>query len=137
MYVVDITEAARSNDAFRRVLHTTRHVQLVVMTLQPGEDIGSEVHEHNDQVLTFVDGTVRAEVAGDTRRVGAGDIVVVPAGTRHNFTNAGDGPTRLYTLYSPPDHAPDTVHMTKADAQAAELAHSDNPPPMPDSSLPD
>ncbi len=137
MYLVDITEAARSNDAFRRVLHTTRRVQLVVMTLQPGEDIGSEVHEHNDQVLTFVEGTVSAEVAGDTRQVGAGDIVVVPAGTRHNFTNTSDVPARLYTLYSPPDHDPDTVHMTKADAQAAELEHSDNPPPMPDSSLPD
>ena len=68
MYQVDIAEAARANDAFRRVLHTTEHVQLVVMTLQPGEDIGAEVHVHNDQVLSFIDGAVRAEVAGDVER---------------------------------------------------------------------
>jgi mannose-6-phosphate isomerase-like protein (cupin superfamily) len=129
MYKVDIAQAARSNDAFRRVLHTTGHVQLVVMTLRPGEDIGAEVHEHNDQVLTFVEGDVRAEVGEDTSQVGPGAIVVVPAGTRHNFTNTGAGPVRLYTLYSPPDHRPDTVHLTKAEADAAERDHSDNPPP--------
>jgi hypothetical protein len=61
MYAVDIAAAARDNDAFRRVLHTTGHTQLVVMTLKPGEDIGAEVHEHNDQVLTFVEGSVKAE----------------------------------------------------------------------------
>jgi mannose-6-phosphate isomerase-like protein (cupin superfamily) len=129
MYAVDVAAAAHENDAFRRVLHTTGHTQLVVMTLKPGEDIGAEVHEHNDQVLTFVEGSVRAEVGGDTGDVGPGDIVVVPAGTEHNFTNTGDGPARLYTLYSPPDHAPDTVHLTKADAEAAEAAHADTPPP--------
>jgi mannose-6-phosphate isomerase-like protein (cupin superfamily) len=129
MYTVNITEAARANDTFRRVLHTTGHVQLVVMTLQPGEDIGSEIHEHNDQVLTFVEGSVRAEVAGDASDVGPGDVVVVPAGTRHDFTNIGDTPARLFTLYAPPDHAPDTVHQTKADAEAAEREHTDNPPP--------
>ena len=129
MYLIDISEAARSNDAFRRVLHTTGHIQLVVMTLQPGEDIGSEVHEHNDQVLTFVEGHVRADIAGDTSQVGAGDVVIVPAGTRHNFANIGDGPARLYTLYSPPDHKPDAIHRTKADAEAAEREHGDSPPP--------
>jgi mannose-6-phosphate isomerase-like protein (cupin superfamily) len=129
MIQVDIAEAARANEAFRRVLHTTGHVQLVVMTLRPGEDIGTEVHEHNDQVLSFVEGSVRADVAGETRQVGPGDVVVVPAGTEHNFTNIGAGPARLYTLYSPPDHSPDTVHETKADAEAAEREHSDVPPP--------
>jgi mannose-6-phosphate isomerase-like protein (cupin superfamily) len=120
MYRIDIAEAARANDAFRRILHTTNHVQLVVMALQPGEEIGSEVHEHIDQVLAFVDGSVRAEVAGETSDVGPGDVVVVPAGTRHNFTNVGAEPARLYTLYSPPDHAPDTVHLTKQDAERDE-----------------
>jgi mannose-6-phosphate isomerase-like protein (cupin superfamily) len=127
MYQVDIAAAARASDAFRRVLHTTEHVQLVVMTLQPGEDIGAEVHEHNDQVLSFVVGTVRAEVAGQVSEVGSGDVVVVPAGTEHNFTNVGTGPARLYTLYAPPDHAPDTVHQTKADAVHDE---HDVPPPV-------
>jgi len=129
MIQVDIAAAARSNEAFRRVLHTTGHVQLVVMTLQPGEDIGTEVHEHNDQVLSFIDGSVRADVASETSQVGPGDVVVVPAGTEHNFTNVGAGPARLYTLYSPPDHSPDTVHETKSDAEAAEREHSDVPPP--------
>lgn len=130
MYEVDIADAARRNDAFRRVLHTTGHAQLVVMTLRPGEEIGAEVHDHNDQILTFVEGTVRAEVAGDTKEVAAGAIVVVPAGTEHNFTNVGEGPARLYTIYSPPDHAPDTVHQTKAEADAAEAdEHADVPPP--------
>jgi mannose-6-phosphate isomerase-like protein (cupin superfamily) len=123
MYQVNISDAARSNDAFRRVLHTTDHVQLVVMTLRPGEDIGAEVHLHNDQVVTLVEGEVRAEVAGETSQVGSGSIVVVPAGVRHNFINTGSGPVRLYTFYSPPDHAPDTVHLTKADAEAAEREH--------------
>ncbi len=128
MYQVDITEAARSNDAFRRVLHTTHHVQLVAMTLRPGEDIGAEVHEHNDQVLIFTEGTGRAEVAGETRAVAAGDLVVVPAGTEHDFTNTGDGPLRLLTIYGPPDHADGVVHATKAEAEAAEAAGEDEPP---------
>jgi mannose-6-phosphate isomerase-like protein (cupin superfamily) len=128
MYQVNIAEAARSNEAFRRVLHTTGHAQLVVMTLQPGEDIGAEVHEHNDQILTFVEGRVRAEVAGKTSEVGPGDVVVVPAGTEHNFTNIGDDRARLYTLYSPPDHAPDTVHETKAEAEKAEAEDRDVQP---------
>jgi mannose-6-phosphate isomerase-like protein (cupin superfamily) len=126
MYQVNVAAAARANDAFRRVLHTTGHMQLVVMTLQPGEDIGLEVHEHIDQLLTFVDGAVRAEVADATSEVGPGDIVVVPAGTQHNFTNVGTEPARLYTIYSPPDHAPDTVHLTKEDAEHDE---HDIPPP--------
>ena len=98
MYQVNVAAAAHANDAFRRVLHTTGHMQLVVMTLQPGEDIGLEVHEHIDQLLTFVDGAVRAEVAHATSEVGPGDIVVVPAGTQHNFTNVGTEPARLYTI---------------------------------------
>jgi mannose-6-phosphate isomerase-like protein (cupin superfamily) len=128
MYQVDVAAAARDNDAFRRVLHTTDRVQLVLMTLRPGEEIGAEVHEHNDQVLTFVEGTVRAEVAGQTEQAGPGDVVVVPAGTEHNFVNVGEGPVRLYTLYSPPEHAPDTVHTTKAEADQAEREGSDVPP---------
>ena len=128
MYQVDIAAAARASEAFRRVLHTTGHAQLVVMTLQPGEDIGAEVHEHIDQVLAFIDGTVRAEVGGENSEVGPGDVVVVPAGTQHNFTNVGTEPARLYTVYGPPDHAPDTVHLTKSDAERDE---HDVPPPTP------
>jgi mannose-6-phosphate isomerase-like protein (cupin superfamily) len=111
------------------VLHTAGHTQVVVMTLAPGEDIGAEVHEHNDQVLIFTEGSGRAEVAGETRDVAAGDLVVVPAGTEHDFTNTGDVPLRLLTIYGPPDHADGVVHATKAEAEAAEAAGADEPPP--------
>jgi len=129
VYSVDIAAAALESDAFRRVLHTTGHLQLVVMTLAPGEDIGADVHEHNDQLLTFVEGLVLAELGDARQEVGPGEIVVVPAGTEHNFTNVGLVPARLYTVYGPPDHAPGTVHETKAEAEAAEAAGTDQPPP--------
>ncbi len=128
MFAVTIaTEAARF-DNFRTVLNTGEHTQVVAMTLQPGEDIGAEVHPDNDQVLIFSEGTARAEVAGDRQEVTAGDLVVVPAGTEHNFTNTGSGVLRLLTIYGPPDHAPDTVHRTKAEGEAAEERGEDEPP---------
>ena len=128
MFQITMREAAAEHDNFRTVLQTGQHTQVVAMTLRPGEDIGAEVHPDNDQVLVFTEGSVRAEVAGETRDVGAGDLVVVPAGTEHNFTNTGSGPVRLLTVYGPPDHASDTVHRTKADAEAAEAAGDDEPP---------
>ncbi len=128
MFAVTMTTEAARLDNFRTVLHTGVHTQVVAMTLQPGEDIGAEVHPDNDQVLLFTEGTARADLAGDTREVTAGDLVVVPAGTEHNFTNTGDGLLRLLTVYGPPDHAPDTVHATKAEAEQAEARGEDEPP---------
>ncbi|MBA2767987.1 MAG: cupin domain-containing protein [Sporichthyaceae bacterium] len=128
MFAVTISDEAAARENFRTVLHTASHTQVVVMTLQPGEDIGAEVHLDNDQVLLFTEGTACAEVAGETREVGVGDLVVVPAGTEHNFTNSGPGVLRLVTIYAPPDHAPDTVHRTKADAEEAEVKGQDEPP---------
>jgi mannose-6-phosphate isomerase-like protein (cupin superfamily) len=98
------------------------------MTLAPGQDIGAEVHEENDQLLTFVEGSGLAEVDGERRDVGPGDLVIVPAGVRHNFTNTGSGPLRLYTVYGPPDHRDGVVHRTKAEAERAEAAGEDEPP---------
>ena len=92
------------------------------MTIQPGDDIGLETHEHNDQILSFVSGVGKAEVAGETREVKQGDIVVVPAGVEHNFTNTGPNPLVLYTVYGPPEHDDGTVHGTKAEADEAEAA---------------
>jgi mannose-6-phosphate isomerase-like protein (cupin superfamily) len=128
MYAVTMAAEAAAGQAFRAVRFTGRHTQVVTMTLQPGEDIGAEVHPDNDQVLVFTEGTARAEVGGEVRQVSAGDLVVVPAGTEHNFVNTGSGELRLITVYGPPDHAPDTVHQTKADALAAEAAGDDEPP---------
>ena len=117
---VDIIEAARSNDAFRRVVLTGDHEQVVVMTIPPDGEIGEEVHPDTDQVLSFVEGTAVAQLDGEASAVGADDLVFVHAGVRHNFINTGDTPLRLVTIYAPPHHAPGTVHQTKAEADAAE-----------------
>jgi len=119
--------AQRSSD-FRRVLWTGEHTQLVIMTIPPGGEIGLETHEHNDQILSFFTGTGEAFVGGATKAVGQGDVVVVPAGTEHNFTNTGTNALVLSTIYGPPDHAPNTVHTTKEQADAAEAAGEDQPP---------
>ena len=128
MFAVTIADAAARYDTFRTVLNTGKHTQVVAMTLQAGEDIGAEVHPDNDQVLIFTEGTAKAELGSETREVAAGDMVVVPAGTKHNFINTGSGTLRLVTIYGPPDHAPDTVHRTKAQALDAEEAGEDDPP---------
>ena len=117
---IDIVQLARSNDAFRREIATAERSQVVVMTIPPGEEIGEEVHEENDQLLVFVDGQGDAVLDGRTSKVTPNDLVLVPAGTRHNFINTGSEPLRLVTVYAPPEHAPGTVHPTKADADAAE-----------------
>ncbi|MFC7759207.1 cupin domain-containing protein [Catellatospora bangladeshensis] len=123
-----IATVAEQSADFRRVLWTGRHTQLVIMTIPPGGEIGEEVHEHNDQILTFVSGTGEAAVGGETRQVTQGDLVAVPAGTRHNFRNTGVNPLVLYTVYGPPDHADGVVHATKEEAEAAEAAGRDEPP---------
>jgi mannose-6-phosphate isomerase-like protein (cupin superfamily) len=117
---VDILAAAWSNDAFRREILTGEHEQVVVMTIPPGGEIGEEVHPTTDQVLAFVDGRGEARLDGQTSAVAPNDLVFVRAGTRHNFVNVGDLPLRLITIYAPPEHAPGTVHQTKAEADAAE-----------------
>ena len=119
---VDIVSLARGNDAFRREIATGEHSQIVAMTIPPGGEIGEEVHQENDQLLVFVDGQGEAVLDGKSFTVGPNDLVLVPAGTRHNFVNTGDGPLRLVTVYAPPEHAPGTVHQTRAEADAAEAA---------------
>jgi mannose-6-phosphate isomerase-like protein (cupin superfamily) len=120
------TVAERYAD-FRRVLWTGEHSQLVVMTIQAGDDIGEEVHEV-DQILTFVSGVGEARVGDETRPVTQGDLVVVPAGHKHNFVNKGPNPLVLYTVYAPAEHADGAVHDTKATAIAAEESGEDEPP---------
>jgi mannose-6-phosphate isomerase-like protein (cupin superfamily) len=117
---LDIIQLARSNDAFRREVATGEHSQVVVMTIPPGGEIGEEVHEDNDQLLVFVEGQADAVLDGRTTKVVPNRLVLVQAGTRHNFINTGQSPLRLVTVYAPPEHAPGTVHQTKAEADAAE-----------------
>lgn len=113
----DLMAVVHDNDYFRRVVATGDHEQVVVMTLAPGEDIGSEVHASTDQVFVLVEGTGVAVLGEEMRSFDDGDLVFVRAGTRHNIINRGDKPLRLITIYAPPEHEPGTVHRTKADAE--------------------
>ena len=128
MHHFDIAQVAERSADFRRVLWTGEHSQLVIMTIPPGGEIGEEVHEHTDQVLSFVSGVGEARVGGERREVTPGDLVAVAAGTRHNFVNAGPNPLVLYTVYAPPEHADGAVHRTKEEAEAAEASGKDEPP---------
>lgn len=114
----DIIERTMSNTYFREVLATGPHSQVVVMSIPPDGEIGEEVHPDVDQVLVFVSGEGAAILDGERSRIGPGRLVQVPAGTRHNFVNTGPTDLRLYTIYAPPEHAPGTIHRTKADADA-------------------
>ena len=117
---VDILAAARANEAFRRVIHTGVHEQVVVMTIPPDGEIGAEVHPGTDQLFIVVAGTAEAQVGTATIRATPNDLVFVEAGTPHNVVNRGESPLRLITVYAPPAHAPGTVHLTRAEAEAAE-----------------
>ena len=106
------------NRDFRRVLYTGHHLQLVLMTLQPGEEIGSEVHDGIDQFFRFEEGEGVVDIDGIENRVEDGSGVIVPSGARHNVRNTGDKPLKLYTLYGPPEHKDGITQATKADAEA-------------------
>lgn len=115
----NLFQAAEDNTDFRRVLYTTDRSQLVLMSVGVGEEIGLETHDL-DQVLVFVSGQGETILEGERAPIGAGDVVVVPAGAPHNFINTGTVPLKLFTVYAPPEHAPGTIHQTKAEADLAE-----------------
>jgi len=112
----DIERLTTANRDFRRVLYTGGHLQLVLMTLQPGDEIGSEVHEDRDQFFRFEEGSGQVDIDSNTYDVGDGSGVIVPAGARHNVRNTGDAPLKLYTLYGPPEHKDKVVQSTKGEA---------------------
>jgi len=118
-YVVNIEEKTESNSYFREVLFTTQRSQLVVMALQPGEDIGAEVHADHDQFIRVESGSGKAILDGVESDLRDGSAVVIPAGVEHNIINDGEVVMKLYTIYTPPEHADQTVHQTKAEALAA------------------
>ena len=117
-----IEEQALKNKYFRQVLFTGKHCQLVVMSLQPGEEIGNEVHPNTDQFFRIEQGKAKFVLNGSEEQVAhAGDAVVIPAGTHHNVINTSKSrKLKLYTVYSPPNHPDGTIHKTKAEAEAAE-----------------
>ncbi|HLW46575.1 MAG TPA: cupin domain-containing protein [bacterium] len=119
-FVADIEKRAEANADFRHVLYTGKHMQLVLMALQPGEEIGEEVHEHGDQFFEVEEGKGEIWIDGTRTKIESDSAIVVPAGARHNVKNTGHKPLRLYTLYGPPEHADQTVHATKATAQASK-----------------
>ena len=126
--VIDIRQQTLTSDVFRRVLHTGRHTQVVIMTIPVGEHIGMEVHPENDQVLVVVAGRASSVLDGVIQDVAEGQMVVVPAGVEHDIRNAGDEALQLYTVYGPPDHPDGVVHRTREEAEAAEAEGHDEPP---------
>lgn len=118
-YVGNIEEKTVGNEYFREVLFTAPHSQLVVMALQPGEEIGMETHPEHDQFFRFESGHGEVVLDGEKSLVSNGFAVVIPAGTEHNVINTGAEVMKLYTIYSPAEHKDGTVHRTKAAAEAA------------------
>lgn len=115
-YITDIERDTLENTDYRRVLFTGRNTQLVLMTLQPGEEIGLETHEEHDQFIRVESGSGSVVMDGVKHGLGDGIAVVIPAGVEHNVINtAANEPLRLYTLYSPPEHPDGTVHHSKSD----------------------
>ena len=120
-FSTNIEDATLSNTNFRQVLYTAPHSQLVVMALQPREEIGTERHEDGDQFIRVEAGTGEAIIDGKTHSLSDGVAVVIPAGSVHNVINTSDSEAlRLYTIYSPAEHPDGTVHRTKRDADEAE-----------------
>lgn len=116
-YVVNIEDETKQNDNFRKVLYTATKSQLVVMSLNPGEEIGMEVHDL-DQFIRVEDGSGTVVLDGVEHAIEDDWAVVIPAGTNHNVINTGEGKMKLYTIYSPPEHRMDVVHATKEQAMA-------------------
>jgi len=122
--VTDIETDTEDNSDFRRVIYSGHNLQLVLMALAPGEDIGEEVHKTHDQFFRVEKGRGDFFIDGETRPINGGWAMVVPAGARHNITNTGDKPLHLYTIYAPPQHQDRIVRPTKA-AALAEPEHFD------------
>lgn len=118
-FIGDIEDLTEDNEQFRRVLYTGKYLQLVLMSLNPGEEIGEEVHDDRDQFFRFEEGKGEVIIDGVANPVEDDIAVIVPAGAKHNVRNTGDEPLRLYTIYGPPEHVDGTVHATKAEADAS------------------
>ena len=123
-FVEDIEDLTVENAAFRRVLYTGKHLQLVLMALKAGEEIGSEAHGGHDQFFRIEKGKGEVWIDGERTKIKRDDAIVVPAGATHNIVNTGSKSLKLYTLYAPPQHADGLVRATKADAVATK-AHFD------------
>jgi mannose-6-phosphate isomerase-like protein (cupin superfamily) len=118
-FFTNIEEDTVANNDFRRVLYTGKHSQLVLMSLAPGTEIGSEVHGDNDQFFRFEAGRGKVVIDDNEYEVSDGSAIVVPAGARHNVINTSDSEAlKMYTIYSPPHHKDGIVRATKEEAEA-------------------
>ncbi len=119
-YVTNIEKDSLDNEYFRKVLYTDERLQLVVMSLNPNEDIGAETHQL-DQFIRVEAGDGKAVLDGEEHALPTGSVVIIPSGTKHNIINtSSENPLKLYTLYAPPNHKDGTIHKTKAEAEADE-----------------
>ncbi|MEP7319775.1 MAG: cupin domain-containing protein [Panacibacter sp.] len=113
----NIEQLTLDNDNFRKVLYTGPHLQLVLMSLKVGEEIGAEIHANNDQFFRFESGTGKCIIDNNEYHVAEGDAIVVPAGAKHNVINTGTTAFKMYTIYGPPNHQDGTLRKTKEDAE--------------------
>jgi len=113
-YITNIKKATLENTDYRRVLYTSKHSQLVLMNIKPGDEIGEEIH-HLDQFIRVEQGSAKAILDGVEHNVKDDDAIVIPEGVKHNIINTGDVDLKLYTVYSPPEHKDGIVEHTKAE----------------------
>lgn len=125
-YVVNIEEITEQNSTYRTAIWTGKHLQVTVMSINVGDDIGLEIHPDTDQFIRIEEGQGLVQM-GDSQdrldfeaRASEDYAVMIPAGKWHNITNTGNKPLKIYTIYAPPHHPPGTVHVTKAEAMASE-----------------
>lgn len=122
-YIGNIEKETLRNDNFRKVLNTTKLSQLVVMSLLPGEEIGTEIHSDTDQFIRIEEGEAMVILDGEETKIEDDFAIVIPAGVEHNVINIGDEKLKLYTIYTPAHHPSGTIHKTKAEAEASEAEH--------------
>ena len=128
-FVTNIEADTLANENYRTTRWTGSNIQMTLMTIEPGHDIGLEVHEHGDQFLRIEQGRARVQMGPSrddlsfVREVDDDWVILVPAGTWHNVTNIGDEPLKVYAIYGPPEHPSGTVHATKAEADADDHDH--------------
>ena len=119
-YVDNIEKVTLENENFRKVLYTGEYLQLVLMTLPPGGEIGEEVHEDHDQFFRIEEGEGEVQIDGKSHKIEDDFAVIVPAGAKHNVLNKGKTPLKLYTIYGPPEHRDKVIRKTKESAEQNE-----------------
>lgn len=117
-FSTDIETTTLENEHFRKVLYTSKHMQLVLMSLKPGEEIGLETHHDNDQFFRFEGGNGKCIIDGNEYEVKDGDAIIIPAGAKHNVISSGTTSLKMYTIYAPPHHKDGIVRATKKEAEA-------------------